>query len=148
MTRYKFRLERLLSLRRHTERMWEMRLAEATGACALLENRIRGLREENREYASLSSGGFVFSAAEILARGEFCRRLEHETRAAAARLEEAAAKREEVGRAYREASRARKVLDKLKERKAEEYYEEQRRGESKIMDEMAMSQILGREGDE
>ena len=147
MKRYKFRLERLLALRRHTERMWETRLAAATGACALLENRIRGLREESGEYAGFSSGGLMLSAAEILARGEFRKRLECEMEEAAARLEEAVAKREEVGRAYREASRARKVLDKLKERKAEEYYEEQRRGEEKMMDEAVMFQMMAREGE-
>ena len=148
MKRYKFRLERILALRRHTERMWEMRLAEAAGACALLENHIRGLRQESEEYESFSYDGLVVPASEILVRREFCRRLEGEMDDAAVRLERATAQREEIGRAYREAARARKVLDKLKERRAEEYYAEQRRRDAKIMDEAAMAQILCREGDE
>jgi flagellar export protein FliJ len=52
-------------------------------------------------------------------------------------------KREEVNRSYLAASRARKVLDKLKERRAEEYYEEQRRKEGKTMDEFALYRTFG-----
>ena len=148
MKRYNFRLERVLGLRRHTERMWEMRLAQATGACVLLENRIGSLREECLEYANFSPGGVILSAAEILALGELRKRLEYEMRQAGVQLEAANAKREEVNRSYIEASRARKVLDKLKERKAEEYYDERNRAEAKSMDEAAMFQFIGREEDE
>jgi len=148
MKRYKFRLERLLTLRRHTERMWEMRLAEATGACVFLENRIRDLREESFEYASLPSVGIIFSAVDVLARADFRKRLEYEIDDASLRLETANAHREKVNLAYLDASRARKVLDKLKERKAEEYYQDQARREAKILDEVAMSKAAGREGDE
>ena len=148
MKSYSFRLERILWLRRHTERMWEMRLAQATGACVLLENRIRRLQEECLYYADFSPGGQILSAEDILASGELRRRLEFEIEGAGAALRDANAKREEVNRSYLEASRARKVLDKLKERKAEEYYEEQNRVEEKIMGEAAMFQMIGREGGE
>jgi flagellar FliJ protein len=150
MKRYSFRLERLLALRAYKERMWEMKLAEATGKCVRLENLIRDLREESLEYAGFSSEGLLYSTEDIIARESFRGRLAREILAACGSLEKARAEREEVNRSYLAASRERKVLDKLKERKAEEYYEEERRREGKIMDEAAMFRKIfaGGEGGE
>ena len=148
MKRFKFRLERLLDLRKHRERMWEMKLAEATGKCVLLENHIRDLSAESFEYAGFSEGGIVCSAADIYGREVFRKRLQREIEETREKLEKASAEREEVNRAYLAALRERKVLDKLKERKAEEYYADRHREEAKIMNETAMFQLVGREGGE
>jgi flagellar FliJ protein len=145
MKSYKFRLERLLQIRRYKERLWEMKLAEITGKCVRLENHILDLRNEKNAYAGFSSGGALYSAADILTREHFRSRLGREMDETAGQLEKARAEREDINRSYLAASRERKVLDKLKERKAEEYYEDQRREESKIMDEAAMFQRIGAE---
>lgn len=142
MKRYSFRLERLLQLRRYKERQWEMKLAEITGTCVRLENHIRHLQREKDQYAGFSENGVLYPVNEILVRENFRRRLDFELEETGKELELARRKREEVNIAYLAASRDRKVLDKLKERKAEEYYEEQRRQERKIMDETAMFRTL------
>jgi flagellar FliJ protein len=148
MKRYKFRLERLLQLRRYVERRWEMKLAEITGECVRLEKHIRGLQREKDSYAGFAEGGAAYSVNEILVRETFRSRIDLEMEKASGELESARKKREEVNASYLAASRARKILDKLKERKAEEYYGELRREEAKIMNETAMFQAAGRKGGE
>ncbi|MDR1933512.1 MAG: flagellar export protein FliJ [Spirochaetales bacterium] len=150
MNRYKFRLERLLQLRRHKERLREMELAEISGRCVRLENHIRDLQNEKDEYAGFSAEGVPYCASDILAREAFRGRLDLEMEETGRRLKKAVRERETASRSYLEAARDRKVLDKLKERKAEEYYEDQRRREGKIMDETAMFRSIsaGREGGE
>ncbi|MDR1625247.1 MAG: flagellar export protein FliJ [Spirochaetia bacterium] len=147
MKRYSFRLERLLQLRRHEERRWEIRLAEITGACVRLENHIRRLQGEKDKYAGFCEGGELYPISEILVREGFRGRLDSEIEETGEELGLARRKREEVNRAYLDASRARKVLDKLKERRAGEYYEEQRRQERKIMDETAVSRMVFADGE-
>jgi flagellar FliJ protein len=148
MKRYSFRLERLLTLRRYKERVWEIKLAEATGKCVRLENHIRDMRAESREYAGFCSDGLMYPAADILAREGFRKRLQIELEQACGALEKARAEREEVNRSWLAASRERKILDKLREREEEEYYGEQRREEAKIMNETAMFRLAGRRGGE
>jgi flagellar FliJ protein len=150
MKKYNFRLERLLRIRRYKERLWEMKLAEITGKCVQLENTIRDLQSEKDAHSSFFAGGVPYSAEDILIQENFRRRLARETEETVAQLEKARKKREEVNRSCMAASRDRKVLDKLKERKAEEYYEEQRGEERKKMDEFAMYRATGAalEGDE
>jgi flagellar FliJ protein len=149
MKRYNFRLERILELRRHRERLWEMKLAEITGQCVRLENHIQDLQNEKDEHSGFEAAG-VYSATDVLVRQAFRSRLEHEMHETGRQLEEASRKREEVNHSYLEAARERKVLDKLKERKAEEYYEEQRRKEEKTMNETAVVRavLAGRDNEE
>jgi len=148
MKKYKFRLERLLELRKHKERIWETKLAQATGKCVLLENYIRDAQAETVESAGFSGGSLIYSAADIQARELYRKRLEREIEQAGEKLKNARVEREDVNRSYLTASRDRKVLDRLKERKTEEYYAQQRREEAKIMNETAMFQLVGREGGE
>jgi flagellar FliJ protein len=150
MKRYSFRLERLLDLRRHKERVWEMKLAEISGRCVRLENHLRDLRDEKDRYAGFPPDENGYSASDIFVREAFRRRLDCEIEETGRLLEKARQERREVNRSYLEAARERKVLDKLKERKAEEYYEDQRRREGKIMDETAMFRAIfaGGEGGE
>jgi flagellar FliJ protein len=150
MKRYNFRLERILELRRHKERMWEMKLAEISGRCVRLENHIRDLRNEKDSYAGFQAEGILYSVDEILIREAFRSRLEREIEETGGLLEDAMRKREEVNRDYLAAMRDRKVLDKIKERRSEEYYEDQRRKEGKAMDETATVRavLAGSEGGE
>jgi len=140
MRRFQFRLERFLELRRWKEREWELKLARAQGECLLLENRIRQIGEEigASRLAQFSDGRRV--DVEAMARRElYVQRLAVERERAQVTLVEKRREMEKVRAGYLEASRDRKVLDKLKERRSEEYYDRQLDEEYKAVDDLASS---------
>jgi flagellar export protein FliJ len=135
MRQFRFRLERLLEIRRYIEKEWETRLAEKTGLCQTLRGRIQDtqrLREESFH------GEPPLELSLLASLERFRSRLEQERLRLERELEQRMREREEVLRKYREVSRARKVLDKLKEKKAGGYYQEQRREETRLLDEIAV----------
>ena len=140
MRRFQFRLERFLELRRWKEREWELKLARAQGECILLENRIRDIGEEigASRLAQFSDGRRV--DVELMARRElYVQRLAVERERAKVTLVEKRREMEKVRAGYLEASRDRKVLDKLKEHRSEEYYDHQLDEEYKAVDDMNSS---------
>jgi flagellar FliJ protein len=120
LKRFHFELEKILALRLNRERETELELGKAIGALAELENKIKRLAEEK---IIAASGRFnkAHGVTEILAYDNYILRLDKTKDA----LVEAAAKAElavEAARAaYIEASKDRKVFDKLKERRRREY---------------------------
>jgi flagellar protein FliJ len=137
MRRFQFRLERFLELRRWKEREQEIALAKILGECLLLEKRIEEIAAEIT--ASMLS---VFVAGtridiEAMARRElYVLRLGRERERTRATLTERRKVLEEVRAKYLEASKERKVLDKLKERRSAEYYKQQLNEEFKGIDDM------------
>jgi flagellar FliJ protein len=137
MRRFQFRLERFLTLRRWKERERELALAKVLGECLLLERRIAEIAAD-----IASSFLFVFRTGarvdvEAMARRElYVQRLARERERASAALVEKRRELEEVRAKYLEASRERKILDKLRERREEEYYEHQIDEEFKVVDDM------------
>jgi flagellar FliJ protein len=75
-------------------------------------------------------------------REQYLNRLGLERRLLEEELQERLARKDEVQATYLEHSRDRKVLDRLKERKAREFYREQRREEFKAMDDANGSRYL------
>ncbi len=136
MRRFRFRLEELLRIRRYHERTWELRLAEVSGHCVRLEGRLRELASEREANSACSVGGLPYGLSELYARNEYIRRLDAEAKTAKTELEKRMKEREEVNREYLAASRNRKILEKLKERKSEEYYRLQLKEEGKALDEI------------
>ena len=148
MRRFQFRLERFLELRRWKEREWELKLAKILGECLLLENRIREIGEEigairlasYTETGSDSGGRGRLVDVEGMARRElFVQRLVRERERTEVTLEERRREMEKVRARYLEASKERKVLDKLRERREGEYYERQRDDEYRAVDDMNTS---------
>ena len=137
MRRFQFRLERFLELRRWKEREWELALAKVQGECLLLETRIAEIGEE---IGSVRLAGYVDGSridVEWMARrDQFIQRLAVERERTRERLTERRKELEKVRARYLEASKERKVLDKLKERRAAEYYERQRDDEFRTIDDM------------
>ena len=151
MKRFRFRLEELLRIRRYYERTWEIKLAEASGHCVRLEGLLRELEAERLENTSCSVGGLIYDIAELHVRNEYLRRIDSETRTAKSELERRIKERDEINRQYLIASKNRKILEKLEERKAGEYYKIQLKEEGKALDEigsqlMIRSAILGEKG--
>jgi flagellar FliJ protein len=137
MRRFQFRLERFLELRRWKEREWELKLARALGECLVLEQRIRQIGDEIGEsrLAAYTEGRRV--DVEAMARRElFVQRLAMERERARVTLEEKRREMEKVRARYLEASKERKVLDKLKERRSEEYYGRQLDEEYRTVDDI------------
>jgi flagellar FliJ protein len=137
MRRFRFRLEKFLELRRWKEREREIALAKVLGEVLLLERRIAEIgqligaslfgefRRENR------------IDVEAMARRElYAQRLAHEREQRRTVL---AVKRGELDQArarYMEASKERKVLDKLRERREAEYYKQAVDEEFREIDDM------------
>jgi len=140
MRRFQFRLERFLELRRWKEREWEIALAKVLGECLLLEKRIE---EIAREVAASMLSAFV-TGVQIDIRGMarrelYLQRLARERERTQAELVEGRKELEKVRAKYLEAAKERKVLDKLKERRSEEYYAHQLDEEYKSIDDMNTS---------
>ncbi len=148
MRRFQFRLERFLELRRWKEREWELKLARALGECLLLENRIREIAEEigssrlaaYTEPSAASGGAGLRVDVQAMARRElYVQRLAAESLRCQATLQEKRREMEKVRAKYLEASKERKVLDKVRERREREYYKRQVDEEYKTLDDMNTS---------
>jgi flagellar FliJ protein len=145
MRRFQFRLERFLDLRRWKEREWELALAKILGECLLLENRITDIGAEIAESRLAVFTVGVRVDIEAMSRRElYVQRLLRERERARAALEEKRKEMEKVRARYLEASKERKVLDKLKERRAQEYYDQQRDEEFKTVDDLNTSAAASR----
>jgi flagellar FliJ protein len=136
LKRFKFDLEKVLELRSYREREAEIELGKATGALAEIEHKITALAGERLRAADerFSPG---HSAPEMHSYELYILRLD-KTRD---RLLEAAARAElkvaEARERYLEASRDRKVLDKVKERRYAEYRKAALAGEVKVLDDIS-----------
>ena len=137
MRRFQFRLERFLDLRRWKERERELVLAKVLGECLLLERRIAEIAAEIS--ASFLSGfrtGNMIDIDSMARRELYVQRLARERERTQTTLAEKRVELEQVRAKYLEASRERKVLDKLKDRQAAAYYERQIDEEFKTIDDI------------
>jgi flagellar FliJ protein len=136
MKRFRFSLEKVLDLRKHREREAEVELGRAIGELTEIENKIKALALEKtraaKERFSLNN-----TTIEIQSYDLYIMRLDQSKD----RLLEEAAKAElkvEAARAvYLEASRDRKAVDKLKEKRGTEYRREMFAEETKVLDDVS-----------
>ncbi|MFP4373616.1 MAG: flagellar export protein FliJ [Spirochaetaceae bacterium] len=136
MRRFDFRLERILSLRKHGEEQAEQKLARVSGEYARLAGELGRLTQEREATFRL---GDAASRADInyrIAQSAYIRYLETRTREVESRRAEKAGELDTAQAEYREALKHRKVLDNLKDRRSEEYYREQRRAEGRELDDI------------
>jgi len=137
MRRFRFRLEKFLDLRRWKEREREIALAKVLGEVLLLEKRIAEIAEE---IAASLFGEFRRDNridVEAMSRRElYAARLSQERKRKREVLTVKQRELEEARARYLEASRERKVLDKLRERREAEYYERAIDEEFKEIDDM------------
>ena len=137
MRRFVFSLQRLLSLREHTEKEWETKLGEVTSRCNVLK---RDIRESKRLHGeTLKSRSASLELSSLGASEAYMRRLRNNVLKFEGKLVQAEEERAQVQKRYLEASRDRKVLDKLKEKQADEFYREQLKEEMKIIDDINTS---------
>lgn len=139
MKRFRFRLEQLLEIRRKEEQEWEIRLARISGECLRLKTSMEENRREVRERrVNRSSGGTggPLSLEHLQILEEYTRRLLWQADQYQADLLVKEQEREKVREGYLKAARARKGLDKLKEKREKEYYDKIIYEEQKSVDEM------------
>ncbi|MDR3193073.1 MAG: flagellar export protein FliJ, partial [Treponema sp.] len=120
MKRFNFSLEKVLELRRYREQETELELGRATGELVVIEQRIRELAEA-RSLAAAGRFSPGNSAVDIRNYELYILRLDKTKEELLEAAAKAAQKVEEARRIYLEASRDRKVMDKLKEKRAAEY---------------------------
>jgi flagellar FliJ protein len=133
---FHFNLEKVLELRKYREREQEIELGWAIGVLAEIEGQIAALAAERLRaveacFSRDHGGGEIFSFERYLRRLDQTRdRLLEAATRAELQVEKARA-------AYLEASQDRKVLDKLREKRAEEYRKTQFAGEIKTLDDIS-----------
>lgn len=133
MRKFHFSLERLLRLREHKEKDWEIKLGEATGRCVRTRHAINDREEKHRRVLADRVGQ---SRETLMAAELYMRRMRLEAAQLRQELEVAEAERLKIQVSYLEASRDRKVLEKLKEKKEKEYTREQLKKDFDILDEI------------
>jgi flagellar FliJ protein len=120
LKRFHFELEKLLAIRAHKEREAEIELGRAVGALTLLEGRISALAAERLRAAS-SRYAHGFGVPDMVSSDRYIQRLDADKERLIKEAAQAELKVEEARRLYVEASRERKILDKLKERRERDY---------------------------
>ena len=135
MKKFQFKLEKFFELKAYREREAEIALGHAIGELSLIENEIKSIAGKRLEASALrfKAGS---SADEIRYADLYILRLDR----TADRLMEDAAKAElkvsEARDAYLEASKEKKILEKLKEKKEKEYKKFVLLEEDKAIDEI------------
>jgi flagellar FliJ protein len=137
MKRFRFNLEKVLELRRYEERRWELKLGEVTGRCVSINRRIKERTEDRRRIFEQRRLGGSEGFADFRAADRYAERMDQERQRLSRELESCEREREEVRQGFLEASRRRKVIERLKERKEQHYYRQQRKEEQKELDDIA-----------
>jgi flagellar FliJ protein len=135
MKRFHFRLDRVLKLRQYKERQQEIELARVTGECVRIRNRMAEIATDRR-------GAFMQRASVLdlnleYAKSAYIARLDSQRSKLQTELERWEQERRTVQQRYLDASRERKVIDKLREREESRYYQSERRAEAKELDDIA-----------
>jgi flagellar FliJ protein len=134
--RFAFNLEKALKLRKHREKETEIELGRAVGALIQIERAIEATAEEqNMTVAERFSAGFTVN--DILVFDHYLQRLDASKARLVLEAEKASAQVEEARNIYLEASRDRKILSNVKERREKEYHKEMLAEEIKTLDDIA-----------
>lgn len=134
MRRFHFSLQQILDLRIWEEREKEISLGKVMSQRVRLEQEIENRRRREREVFLHRPEGF---SMELLTGIEqFGLRMRRERKDLSLRLEQTRKEEADARDRFLEASRKRKVLDKLKERKAELFRKASLKEEQKTLDEL------------
>jgi flagellar FliJ protein len=136
MKRFKFGPEKVLELRVYREREAEIELGRAIGALTVVEGKIKAAAGE-RFQAAANRFSSANTASEILSYERYIRRLDALREDLLQEAALAELKVEEARGAYIEASRDRKVLDKLKEKRQWDYKKRMQAEEIKSLDDLS-----------
>jgi len=133
MKKFEFSLETVLNLRESEEREWENKLAAVTGECARIRKEI-GSFETNKSRCAIDNP--FRDVNSLLAVANYQALMNKKAEEARRRLSLKEKERESVLKDFIEASKKRKILDKLKEKQHDEYLYERNRYEEKMNDDL------------
>jgi flagellar export protein FliJ len=136
MKRFNFRLQRVLEIR---DRFRDERRQELGQRNFELDRERRILGDLDQEFlrSKVEEGG-TYSASELLLVGEYSVRLKEDIEQQQLRVAAAEQAAEEARERYIEASKETQALEKLKERRREEYVEQALKEEGSQLDEFAV----------
>ena len=137
--RFRFRLESLLKFRQNEEEEARLELVRVRNEIARLEDELEKLENliresEEKRLEALSSGA---TGSVIRTWDEYIQKLRFEKVKLLGEIEKKREEEREKLEVYLERRRDRMALEKLKERKFQEYMEELNRQERKFLDEVA-----------
>jgi flagellar FliJ protein len=136
MKRFRFPLEKVLELRKYKERETEIELGRAIGELTEIENKLKALAltriQAANERFSPNNGTMEIQSYDL-----YIMRLDQTKDHLLEEAAKAELKVEAARAAYLEASRDRKVFDKLKEKREAEYRKEMLVEETKILDDVS-----------
>ncbi|MBI9097473.1 MAG: flagellar export protein FliJ [Spirochaetaceae bacterium] len=133
MKRFEFSLETVLKLRVSQEREWENQLASITGECERIRKSIVDFEAEKNRCAVENQFRDVNS---LMAVANYQARMDSQVRKAQKQLVLKERERESVLKDFIEASKKRKILDKLKEKKMDEYHHLRNKFDEKMNDDI------------
>jgi flagellar FliJ protein len=136
MKRFNFRLQRVLEIR---ERFRDERRQELVQRNFERDHERRVLEDLDQEFlrSKVREGG-TYSASEVVLMGDYSRRLACEIEQQHVRVAAADQAAEEARERYIEASREAQALEKLKEKRRNEYQEQILKEEGNQLDELAV----------
>ena len=138
MRRFHFSMQQLLKLKIYREKEWEIKLGELTG-------RMEEIRRRIEECTSRRLEGFTARAASVRDfnalrdADNYILRMEQQTERLRRDLNTLAKEREEIQSHYIEASRERKVFDRLREKQEAAFYKEEERSQVMLQDDLNSS---------
>ncbi len=135
MKKFRFSLQELKELRAFKEKEAEMVLAEKTGRMRLVELELERLAAEKVKTAHMRFSGSR-NILDYLADERYLARLEAEKEKRLKELVQAQLEREKALASYQEASKQKKVLDKLEEDEFELYRKDAEKQELMVMDDI------------
>ncbi|MDC7224041.1 MAG: flagellar export protein FliJ [Spirochaetales bacterium] len=140
MKSFQFSLEKVLEYRRDIEEEWEIRLAQINGEY----NRILRDREEiDRNARQALEGCSHAQGAEAHSWGLYRLRLESQKTQLNRALAAKEAERDRIRQKFLEASRDRKIISRLKEKKMQEYKKYLNKEEIKRLDDLSAAKAAG-----
>ena len=140
MKRFRFSLDTLLALRREQEQECEIALAAASGELLTLDGRIAEARRAGEHAFESPAPGLD----EMAARDRLWTKSVNDRAALAAPRAEAARKTDEARRLYTRAHIERKALERLREKRFEQWRGAVKREETRYLDESAKGAVRRR----
>ena len=141
MKRFAFSLEKVLKLRKYHEDEAKIELGRAVGVLAELESRILALAEE-RARAAAAQFSPEHTATMIQQYMYYLLRLDNTKEQLLQEAALAELKVEEARDLFLEASRERKVLDKLREKRQKEYHKLMLKEEANALDDISRRRAI------
>jgi flagellar FliJ protein len=144
MRRFAFSLQKILEIRRHAERQWELRLAEITARVVGVDREVENLTDARSESSSSHTYVGRVDMETLASRERYVVAIDRRVADLKQKRVQLEREREKIRQGYQEASSARKALDKLRERRSSEYYKEALKEEERAIDDINNSQQVRR----